>query len=146
MYMNVEERKKLVANLLVKAKSTAVQEAALVKAEPNPTKEFILKHLRKYIISRFLLSADTQEDNIRELARMSLQKTMHLDPKMLRELDQATPCDHATSESTKKVLLLYSVQKDFEIHPDPESYAAVENVETLAELICRERGEKRGNG
>lgn len=142
--MDVEERKQLVAHLLAKAKDAALEEANTVKAEKNPTPEFVLAHLRKYIASKFLLDPDETEDDIRTLASLSLQKTMHLDRKMLRELDQATPCDHATSESAKKVLLLYSVQKDFEIHPNPETYAAIESVTLLANLVYEER--KAGEG
>lgn len=137
--MRVERRKKLVSDLLEKAKGVALQEAQLVKKEKNPSLDFIFVHLRKYVLSKFLLNEDVKLENIRELAKLSLQKTMHLDSKMLRELDQATPCDHATSESTKKVLLLYSIQKDFDICPDPEIYASVEDLRKLAELIWRER-------
>lgn len=136
--MNVEERKKLVAGLLGKAKSAALREAEIVKQEEHLTLEFLQEHLYKYILSKYLLGDDVQEDNIRELAKLSVQRTMKLDSKMLRNLDQATPCDHATSDSTKKVLLLYSVQKDFGIHPRAEEYAAIESVAELAELVYYE--------
>lgn len=137
--MNREERKKLVETLLAKAKNTALEEAEIVKKEPNLTYAFVYAHLRKYILSKYLLGEDVEEDNIRELAKLSLEKTMNLDRRMLHQLDQATPCDHATSESTKKVLLLYSIQKDFEIHPDAERYTAVESVVELAKLVYNER-------
>ena len=49
------------------------------------------------------------------------------------------PCDHATSESTKKVLLLYAVQKDMELNPDPEGISRVQTVAELAQYVLEAR-------
>lgn len=135
--MTVEERKKLVASILEKAKSNASNEALIVRSESNPSVEFVYEHLKKFIAYKFMLDPekDMAEDDIRKLALLSLEKTMKLDKDMIKQLDQATPCDHATSESAKKVLLLFAVQKEFGIKPDPAKLAATESVKALVELV-----------
>lgn len=133
--MDAKQRKKLVARLLSASKQATVEEAERIKGEPSPTLEFLYSHLKKYVLSKYLLSADCGEDNIRELAALSLGRMMKLDKDVIRSLDQATPCDHATSESTKKVLLLYAVQKDLGLKPAPEKIAKVETVRELAEYV-----------
>lgn len=137
--MTVEERKKIVASILEKAKSSASLEAEIVRNEANPSPEFVKEHLKKFIAYKFMLDPekDMEEDDIRKLAVLSLEKTMKLDKTMIKQLDQATPCDHATSESAKKVLLLFAVQKEFKIKPDPAELAATESVEALSKLVWK---------
>ena len=137
--MTVEERKKIVASILEKAKSSASSEAEIVRNKVNPSPEFVKEHLKKFIAYKFMLDPekDMEEDDIRKLAILSLEKTMKLDKTMIKQLDQATPCDHATSESAKKVLLLFAVQKEFGIKPDPADLAATESVEALSKLVWK---------
>lgn len=82
-----------------------------------------------------MLPATCDEENLMTLASLSLQHTMKLDKNVIRELDQATPCDHATSESTKKVLLLYAIQCDLEIKPEPSDLTEAETVRDLANVV-----------
>lgn len=133
--MNIDDRKKIVARLLSKAKEETQKETDLIRGEQNPTLDFIYEHIRKYVLSKFLLSFDCEETKIRELAKLSLAKTMKIDPEVIHSLDYATPCDHATSESAKKVLLLFAVQKDFGLKPNPEKIARVEDLHELAQYI-----------
>ncbi len=133
--MNTEERKRLVASLLAAAQNAAAREAAVIRAEEDPSPEFVYLHLKRYITSKFMLEEDCAEDNLIELAVLSLQRTMKLDRSMLRELDQAAPCDHATSESTKKVLLLYAIQKDLKIKPRPSDLTEAVTVRELAQVV-----------
>ena len=134
--MNVEDRKQIVARLLAKAHEATGREAEIIRAEKNPTKEFLFEHIRSYVLSKFLLEPDCEETNIRKLASLSLARTMKIDPKVIHALDQATPCDHATSESAKKVLLLYAVQKDLGLAPNPEKIAKVESLWELTDYVC----------
>ncbi|HIZ08468.1 MAG TPA: hypothetical protein IAA08_11120 [Candidatus Eubacterium avistercoris] len=133
--MNIEERKKLVARLLFASQQTAMEEAEQIKKQPQPTRDFLYKHLRNYVLAKYLLPKDCQEDHIKELAVLSLARTMKLDKDVIRNLDQATPCDHATSESTKKVLLLYAVQTDLGLKPAAEKLAKVETLTELTEYV-----------
>jgi hypothetical protein len=133
--MDVGERKKLVAKLLSASKQATFEEAGIIKRESFPTLEFVYTHLKKYILSKYLLPPDCEADDIKELASLSLARTMKLDKDMIRNLDQATPCDHATSESTKKVLLLYAVQTDLELKPAAEQIAKVTTVWELAAYV-----------
>ncbi|MCR5666211.1 MAG: hypothetical protein K6G01_05225 [Eubacterium sp.] len=130
--MDANARRQLVMNILNKAREATLKEAEAIKANPNPTRDFLEEHIRSYVLSKYLLSPDTREDDIKALASLSLARTMKLDVKLIHELDTATPCDHATSESTKKVLLLYAVQKDLELPPNPEKLS---NVTTVTELV-----------
>lgn len=133
--MKIEDRKKIVARLLSKAKEETEIEADLIRNEKDPSPDFIYEHVRKYVLSKFLLAPDCEETRIRELARLSLARTMKIDPNIMHSLDVATPCDHATSESAKKVLLLFAVQKDFGLAPNPEKLAKVEDLHALAEYV-----------
>lgn len=133
--MKIEDRKKIVARLLSKAKEETQKETDLIRNEKDPSLDFIYEHVRKYVLSKFLLAPDCEETGIRELARLSLARTMKIDPNIIHSLDKATPCDHATSESAKKVLLLFAVQKDFGLVPNPEKLAKVEDLHALAEYV-----------
>lgn len=137
--MDVEARKKIVAKLLSAAKEATQKEAEIIKNEKQPTYEFVFEHVRAYVLSKFLLPPDCGEENIKGLATLSLAKTMKLDKNVIHDLDTATPCDHATSESTKKVLLLYAVQKDMELNPDPEGISRVQTVTELAQYVLEAR-------
>ncbi len=133
--MDVEERKNIVANLLSSANQEAAKEAQLIKAEPNAGREFLYEHLRNFVLSKYLLPPDCEETDLKELATLSLARTMKLDKEMIRSLDQATPCDHATSESTKKVLLLYAVQTDLCLPPNPEKIGRLSNLSELTDYV-----------
>ncbi len=137
--MDIKDRKKIVEKLLSKAKEASYQEAKIIKEEANPTYDFIFGHVKAYVLSKFLLSPDCQEENIKALASLSLAKTMKIDKNIIHELDTATPCDHATSQSTKKVLLLYAVQKDMELMPDPEKISQVQTLSDLAKYVFEAR-------
>ncbi len=133
--MDAKDRKELVAKLLSASHEKSLQEAEQIRQETDPSFEFIYEHLRRYVLSKFMLSPDCEADDIKELASLSLARTMKLDPDVIHSLDQATPCDHATSESTKKVLLLYAVQKDLELKPDAEKLSRVSTVRELTEYV-----------
>ena len=133
--MKIEDRKKIVARLLSKAHEDTQKEVELIRQKEDPSLDFIYVHIRKYVLSKFLLPDDVEETGIRTLAKLSLARTMKIDPKVIHALDQATPCDHATSESAKKVLLLYAVQKDFGLVPNPEKLAKVEDLHALAQYV-----------
>lgn len=141
--MNTAERKNLVASLLAAAHRAAAREVAIIRAEKEPSEAFVYIHLKRYIISKFMLEEDCSEDNLIELALLSLQRTMKLDRSMIRELDQAAPCDHATSESTKKALLLYAIQKDLAISPSPSDLTEAVTVRDLAQVVCAELVKKK---
>lgn len=133
--MSAEERKKIVARLLASSKSTASKIAESIKQDDGLTPETLYIRLREYVLCKYLLPENTREDGIKALARLSLEQAMTLDKRLIRELDQQTPCNHATSEATKKVLLLYALQKDLEIIPEPSVYSAATTLHELADVI-----------
>ncbi len=135
--MDAEKRKKIVAKLLEAAKNGADAEAQIILAGNNKDYDFVYTHIRNYILKKYVLSEDEKEENLRELAKLSLAKMMKIDPEVLREIDLATPCDKATSESTKTALLLYSIQRDLKLPSNPREYAAVETLSELAAYIVK---------
>ena len=137
--MEASERKKLVAELLAGNAAVPKKEAAALNARPEGSYRYVLGHLRRYVLAKYMLPPDCRENNIRALARLSLEITLKLDENTLRELDQATPCNHATSEITKKVLLLYAVQRDLRLPENPPALAAVKTVTELARYIVDTR-------
>jgi hypothetical protein len=133
--VNVEERKKIVAKLLSIAHAQAAKEAKIVINESNPSLEFVCEHLRKYILAKLLLSDDCTEDRLSRLVKLSLARSMKLNQSLLKELDNAAPCDNVSSASAKKILLLYAIQKDFAIRPDAAELITKTTVMELARLV-----------
>ena len=134
--MDIEKRRKLVAELLSASKYGPQAEADAINNAPGASFDYIEPRIRRYVLKKYMLPPDCEEDNILALARMSLEITLKLDENALRELDQATPCNHAKSETTKKVLLLYAVQKDLHLPENPPALAAVKTVTELALYVC----------
>ncbi len=138
--MEIGERRKLVARLLAASKKEPLAEAEAINAAgPEASFDYVEAHLRRYVLAKYMLPPDCGEDSILELARLSLEITLKLDENALRELDQATPCNQAKSEVTKKVLLLYAVQRDLHLPEDPPALSAVQTVTELAQYVCAVR-------
>lgn len=117
------------------AHAKAENEAEIIRNESDPSLKFIYEHLRKYILAKFLLSEDCMEDQLQELAELSLARSIKLDPKMIKKFDKAVPCDNVSSASAKKVMLLYAIQKDLHIHPDAEFLISQKDVRGLSVLV-----------
>lgn len=133
--MTIEERKNLVIHLLSMAHAKAENEAEIIRNESDPSLEFVYEHLRKYILAKFLLSEDCMEDQLQELGELSLARSIKLDPKMIKKFDKAVPCDNVSSASAKKVMLLYAIQKDLNIHPEAELLISQKDVRGLSVLV-----------
>ena len=129
--------------MLASAGTKAEAQARILNAEEQPTVEFIELHLRQYVLQKYTLPPDTSEDDIRALARESLKITLRLNKDALHELDKAAPCNHATSETTKKVLLLYAVQRDLHLPENPAELASVQTVSGLARYIWKNWGKRK---
>jgi hypothetical protein len=117
------------------AHAKAENEAEIIRNESDPSLEFVYEHLRKYILAKFLLSEDCMEDQLQELGELSLARSIKLDPKMIKKFDKAVPCDNVSSASAKKVMLLYAIQKDLNIHPEAELLISQKDVRGLSVLV-----------
>lgn len=135
--MLTSDRRKLIAGLLASSKAKARAEAEFIKAQRDLKPEFLYVHLKNYTLYKYMLPLDCQEENIMALAALSIQRSLKVDKNTLQELDRAAPCNKATSGSTKKVLLLYAIQTDLQICPDPVEYAAVQTLRELSDLIYK---------
>lgn len=134
------ERRALLRRRLARSGTAAAEQARLINEAACPDPDFIYEHLRLYVLAKYLLPPDCPEDNIRALANLSLQETLKVNKNAVHELDTAAPCHHATSETTKKVLLLYAVQHDLHLPERPAEIAAVQSVRELAQYVWRLRG------
>ena len=135
--MTPEQRKDLVTRLLEKGRRKTEEEIQIILNASKPDMEFLYTHIRQYILAKFMLEPDCEEDDLMELSALSLARTMKIDRSLLKSLDTATPCDHATSESAKKVLLLFALQRDLGVKPDPAAMADAKTVRELTELIYK---------
>lgn len=135
--MDSEKRRAIVTRLLKAAKEGADEEAQTILNGNNSDYAFVYQHIRNYILKKYVLSPEEPEENLKALAVISLSKMMKIDSSVLREIDLATPCDKATSESTKTALLLYSIQRDLNLPSNPREYAAVETIPELARYIVK---------
>ncbi len=137
--MNIEQRKAFVQKILLNSKQKAVKEIDAIRKEAHPDYEFMFEHLRRFILAKYMLDPNVEETNISSLAALSLAKVMNLDKDVIRSLDHATPCDQATSESTKRILLLFAVQKALDLSPDPIVLAKVDTIDALTEYVMNKR-------
>ena len=133
--MDELSRKKIVIKLLNNAHSKAIEEARILRSESSPTLDFVEEHLRKYILSKFLLPENCNENNITVLAELSLAHSLSLDRKLIKELDTAAPCDNVSSASAKKVLLFYSLCKDIDVHPDVSLLVSQKTISSLSKVV-----------
>jgi len=133
----------ILKNILEQKKQAAKMAEAIIQCD-SPSKAVIYRHLRLYLLHKFLLEQDPQTDNIDELAEMSLAQMLKIDRQMINDVNIARGCDGASSVLAKKALFYMALQRELAIHLDPAQLAAAETVEELAELVYRAlRGDER---
>ncbi len=133
--MDREKRKEIVIRLLTTAHERAAQEAEIIRSEPAPSFEFVFEHLRSYVLAKYLLPDNCSEEKIKTLAELSVARSQKLDPDVIKQYDKALPCDNVSSASAKRVMLLYSVQKDLGIRAKAADLIANTTLRELAEFV-----------
>lgn len=122
----------------------AAEELAWLKAGAGQPPEQWQAHIRAYVLSRFLLEDQGEEDILR-LAQQSVSKLTGIPPEQLAKADRPSGCTAATAVLDKKVLLVMSLCKALEVAIRPEELPELKTVPQLAGLL-RERVEEKGEG
>lgn len=121
---------------LLQSKEAAARTAAAILANSAPTKEFLHEHLRQYLERKFMLEeGKCASDDIDELSKASIAKSLKISKELLKEVDLATSCEGATSATIKKVLFFMAVQRELGIRLSPDDIAQVRTLKDLAGLV-----------
>ncbi|MCI8349750.1 MAG: hypothetical protein HFJ86_01130 [Oscillospiraceae bacterium] len=120
----------------------AAEELAWLKAGAGQPPEQWQAHIRAYVLARFLLEDQGEEDILR-LAQQSVSKLTGIPPEQLAKADRPSGCTAATAVLDKKVLLVMSLCKALEVAIRPEELPELKTVPQLAGLL-RERVEEKG--
>ncbi|MEA5002700.1 MAG: hypothetical protein VB081_04310 [Christensenella sp.] len=128
---------------LLQSKEAAARVAAAILANEKPDRKFLNKHLRQYLERKFMLEQDEcASDDIDELSKASIAKSLKISKELLKEVDLATSCEGATSATIKKVLFFMAVQRELGIRLAPDDIAQVKTLEDLTELVLPALGAK----
>lgn len=128
---------------LLQSKEAAARVAAAILANEKPDRKFLNEHLRQYLERKFMLEQDEcASDDIDELSKASIAKSLKISKELLKEVDLATSCEGATSATIKKVLFFMAVQRELGIRLAPDDIAQVKTLEDLTELVLPALGAK----
>ncbi len=134
----METRPSDVRHRLLRAHELAAKHAALIRASPDLEAEVLHARLRAYILYRFMLNEEQMDsDEIMELARMSIARTLAIQSENVSDLDISNLCSGTSSVISKKVLLFMALQRDLQIRLLPEESASVKTIADLACLVHR---------
>ena len=133
--------------LILAARAAAAAHIEAIKASPAPTRELVDREVRGYIMAKFhLTEADcANNENFRELAGLSLSKSMRLSPELVKEFDLARSCDGVTSQTAKMGLLFLALQRDLGIRFDPMSTAEAETLSDVGALVWEQLQNRQEN-
>ena len=118
-----------------RAEATAVQESlADLRHGRYSTEEELHTLLHRFVLHKYLLPQDTEEESLDTLARMSVERTLMLYGASTRP-DHAATCEGTTSAMNKKVLLLLSIQQELGVRFDPAEAAGLTTTMDVARLL-----------
>ena len=122
--------------MLLASRNAASSHIEALRAAPELSYELVHREVSAYIKSKFhLTDADCVTDNFRELAGISLSKSMQISPELVKEFDLARSCDGTTSQTAKMVLLFMALQRDLDIRFDPMAAAEAETLSDISALV-----------
>ena len=122
--------------LILASRTAAAGHIKTIQSAPELTRELVRREVRGYILAKFhLTEADCTTDCFRELATISLSKSMRLSPELVKEFDLARSCDGVTSQTAKMVLLFMALQRDLGIQFEPMSTARAETLSDVGDLV-----------
>ena len=131
--MDAQEQAKA---LILAARAAAAAHIEAIRTAPALTRELVHREVTGYILAKFhLTEADCSTDDFRELAALSLSKSMRLSPELVKEFDLARSCDGVTSQTAKMVLLFMALQRDLGIEFEPMSTARAETLSDVGDLV-----------
>ena len=127
---------KQIKKRLLQSKKAAAEQAAAILADKGLTQPSLKQRLKQYLCCKFMLeNGECVSDNIDELSKASIAKSLKLSKELLKEVDIATSCEGATSATIKKVLFFMAVQRELNIRLKPDEIAGVETVSDLCNIV-----------
>ena len=136
--MNAETKSSVKAMILASRKASA-EHIQNIKNAPERSLELVRREVTGYIKAKFhLKDEDCITDNFKELAGISLSKSMKISKELVAEFDLARSCDGTSSQTAKMVLLFMALQKDLNIKFDPPDTAAAETLDDIGCLVWQE--------
>lgn len=124
---------------LKKYRTTAEEILKELKEQPKLTYEQFEGLLRAYAMARFLLPADTDEDEIDKLAAVSIARIYQIPAEKLIQTDKPSGCTYATSVSDKKVLLILSLQKALGVKFDGTQTVKIKTLTQLTNCLWKRK-------
>lgn len=112
-------------------------------ADPPWNYEMVDSVVHDYVLTRFLLDGQgVGTENISELSKLSLESALaRFDAGDLTDL--SLTCTGASSASTKKILLLLSLNRGLEITISPAEAVEIETISQLSRAVLRKLAEKQ---
>ena len=124
---------------MIASRTAAASHIEAIRTAPELSYELVHREIKGYILAKFhLKDRDCVTDSFRELAGISLSKSMQISPELVKEFDLARSCDGVTSQTAKMVLLFLALQRDLDITFDPMSTAEAETLSDVSALVWKQ--------
>ena len=94
--------------------------------------------IREYILERYMLDPDEKEEDILELAKLSLKKMTEykgFTDAQISNSFSTTDCRGTNSIVKKKTLLIMNIEKKLDVKIDDETYPSIDTVEDLSDVL-----------
>ena len=113
----------------------------------EPTFESIYRHLKNFIVGRFLIDDGYFDDSIAKLAEhsidLAISKAEASEERGESLKDLSLSCSGASSSETKRALLYITLRKSLDLDMPPSMVATHDTVPLLAEEIARQLAARR---
>ena len=130
-------RAEIVKNQLQKQSAAADEELSAVRSLPDLTEPELREHLRKFILTKYLLDLDCKEESIQRLSEMSIEKVLEMNQRELNTSDLGLGCGGTSSVYNKIILLFMAIQRDIGVTMDPTLTPEMKTVTILSETIYK---------
>ena len=105
----------------------------------SPSFEELVEAVKEYTRIRYLLEPeDMKEDAMRYLGELSLARGLGMPVEQVRRTELDTKCKDTSSEMTKKILLVISLNKALGINIDETQTAEITSISAIAEEAARQ--------
>ena len=116
---------------------------AILEALPHITFDELEEHIRQFILHKFLLDLDCEEDDIRKLSQLSIEKLLSISERELNTSDLGLGCGGTSSVDNKIILLFMALGRELGVAINPLRTPALKTVRILTEeiqMLLKEEG------
>ena len=130
--------------MILASKKASAEHIRNIKEAEELTCSLVQHEVSEYIKSKFhLRDEDCVTDNFKQLAGISLSKSMKISKELVAEFDLARSCDGVSSQTAKMVLLFMALQKDLDIKFNPQDTAEAETLRDIGFLVWEQLQQKK---